>query len=89
MTTPIFDQLQAIHDWTAANHKARNEYQTHPFAIHNPDCDSGDYDLMCVECREQADAARCRHCSGTGVFEDETISRACPYCDATGESRDQ
>jgi primosomal protein N' len=56
---------------------------------HTDDCDSGEFELMCPECRDAADAARCRHCSGTGVYEDETISRACPYCDATGEARDQ
>lgn len=32
MTTPIYNQIKAIREWTAANRRAQREYELRPFA---------------------------------------------------------
>jgi primosomal protein N' len=59
---------------------------TQPNPTHNDDCDTGYYEDMCPDCQRAVDATRCRHCSGSGVYSDEDVSMACPYCGATGEA---
>lgn len=53
---------------------------------HHAGCDLGDYDDMCDQCQTAIDATKCSWCNGTGVYEDETISRECPWCRGTGEA---
>jgi hypothetical protein len=53
---------------------------------HTDNCESGWYEDMCPSCTEAADATRCHWCQGTGVYSDEVMSMACPYCAATGEA---